>query len=133
MYALGGHFDLKKLEGYGRKQTNSLIEAGKTAMIFSVFTEKRKNAGLSLKSCAEYTKINDKFNRGFHGSTASRRQSGVERPGTALALRFNAKSVGRKGRPLRPLLVTPKGEHASFSGRSGAPFFQIAGVYSSKV
>lgn len=56
--------------GPWKKRTTSLIEGEKTALVFSVFTEKRKNAGLSLKSCAEYTKINGKFNRGFHGSPA---------------------------------------------------------------
>ena len=70
MYAPGGRSAPKRLEGCGRKQTNSLIGAEKTACLFSDFTEKRKNAGLSLKSCAEYTKINGKFNRGFHGSPA---------------------------------------------------------------
>ena len=133
MYALGGHFDPKKLEGCGRKQTNSLIEAGKTAMVFSVFTEKRKNAGLSLKSCAEYTKINGKFNRGFTVPRPGIRERPRGKPGWFQSPQSMAKSVGRKGRPLRPLLVTPKGEHASFSGRSGAPFFQWAGIYSSKV
>lgn len=65
MYAPGGHFDLEKLDAQRREQTNSLIEAQKMATVFSIFTEKRKNEGLSLKSCAEYTKINGKFNRGF--------------------------------------------------------------------
>ncbi len=132
-YAPGGHSGLLKLAGREEKQTTSLITTRKTAILFSVFTEKRKNAGLSLKSCAEYTKINGKFNRGFTapgrtpegGRRLGRNDSGVRAP--------TAKSVGRKGRPLRPLLVLPKGSTLHFPTGGGAPFFQAAEVYSSKV
>lgn len=118
--------------GGGKKRTNSPIGAGETQAVFSVFTEKRKIAGFSLKSCTEYTKINGKFNRGFMGLRRPRNQN---RAGGRVppAARTRAKSVGRKGRPLRPLLVTPQ-KGARFIVQPGArlPFSRRRGFIRAK-
>ena len=133
MYALGGHFDLKKLEGYGRKQTNSLIEAGKTAMIFSVFTEKRKNAGLSLKSCAEYTKINGKFNRGFTVPRPGIRERSRERSpdGSSPRNPWQNRSGARAG-PCAPFWSLQKGSTLHFPAGAGLPFSDGRGFIPAK-
>ncbi len=122
-YVPGGHSSLLKLAGREEKQTTSLIMTRKTAMLFSVFTEKRKNAGLSLKSCAEYTKINDKFNRGFTspGRAPQTRPERFRRP------RSNSKIGRAQGPALAPPFGSPKREHASFSDRGRGSLFPGGG------
>lgn len=107
----------------GKKRTTSLIEAEKITPLLSVFTEKRKNEGLSLKSCAEYTKINGKFNRGFHGASANPCRTARERPGQPLP-----RDPTLNGRAQGPALAPPfgypkRGARFTFSSRSGAPLF----------
>lgn len=103
--------------GPWKKRTTSLIEGEKTALVFSVFTEKRKNAGLSLKSCAEYTKINGKFNRGFHGSPA--RSPTQNRSGA------------RAG-PCAPFWLPQKGSTLHFPSGAELPFSRLRGFIRAK-
>ncbi len=98
----------------GEKRTTSLIELREMAPVLSVFTEKRKNEGFSLKSCAEYTKINDKFNWGFRGSPSSRRKKQRGRGREAPAPRSNAKRSGARAGPCAPFWLPQKGSTLHF-------------------
>lgn len=117
MYVKGGLFIRPNWMGLWKKRTTSLIEGEKTALVFSVFTEKRKNAGLSLKSCAEYTKINGKFNRGFHGSPA--RSPTQNRSGA------------RAG-PCAPFWLPQKGSTLHFPSGAELPFSRLRGFIRAK-
>lgn len=133
MYAPRGHFHPKNLEGCGRKQTNSLIGAGKMARLFSDFTEKKKNAGLSLKSCADYTKIIGKFNRGF---TLPRLAPGNGRGGEARAA-FGSRNPkknrsGARAGPCAPFWLLQKGSTLHFSAGAGLPFSDGRGFIPAK-